>query len=333
MRANRSRQVYPISAHSGLKALFQHAYRAHRAWHMYLDLITLRLFIAVCEEGNIARAAARQAIVASAVSRRITAIESDIGTPLLIRNRRGVIPTAAGETMLRQSREVIRAMDRLQAELSDFATGVQSQVRVVASPAVLAGNLAEDIGTFLQRSRRVSVSTDERSSPEVIHAVQEGAAEIGILWSYSDLSARFNLTTYRSDHLCLAVSPHHPLAKMTEIAFEQAIDQISINIAPGGMLDTMLRREAALVSRTLVHRMEVSSLDIALRFVAAGLGTAVVPRSGALGTGKAATFVLIPLTDGWADRQYVLITRKDHAQSATCRLFIEHLRQEGAKTT
>ena len=56
----------------------------------HFDPVTLRVFIAVCEEGNIARAAEREALVASAVSKRIAAIEAEIGTPLLTRGRRGV---------------------------------------------------------------------------------------------------------------------------------------------------------------------------------------------------------------------------------------------------
>ena len=53
----------------------------------HFDPVTLRLFIAVCEERNIARAAAREALVASAVSKRIGAIEQQVGTPLLVRGR------------------------------------------------------------------------------------------------------------------------------------------------------------------------------------------------------------------------------------------------------
>ncbi|NOV24294.1 LysR family transcriptional regulator [Cupriavidus necator] len=251
----------------------------------HIDIVTLRLFIAVCEEGNIARAADREAIVASAVSRRIAAVEEDVGTALLVRGRRGIKPTAAGETMLRQAREVLRAMDRLSAELSDFGSGVRSHVRVVAAPAVIAGNLAEDLGAFLEASPSVGISTDERTSPEVVQAVREGAAEVGILWGAVDLS-NFEVEPYRRDHLCLSLRPEHALARRETVRFEEVIDQLSIVVAPGGMLDTMLRREATRLSRTLSYRMEVSSLDVAMRFVAAGLGTAVLPREGALGHSK-----------------------------------------------
>jgi len=88
------------------------------------DPASLRMFIAVCEERNIARAAEREAIVASAISKRIAALESDVGVPLLKRGRRGIEPTPAGESMLRQAREVLGLMDRMRAELSEFATGL-----------------------------------------------------------------------------------------------------------------------------------------------------------------------------------------------------------------
>ncbi len=294
-----------------------------------IDIVTLRLFIAVCEEGNIARAAEREAIVASAVSRRIAAVEDDVGTPLLIRGRRGITPTAAGETLLRQAREVIRSMDRLRAELSDFASGVHGHVRVVAAPAVLAGHLAEDLGAFLEVSPGVGLSADERSSPEVLRAVREGAAEVGVLWGATDLGD-FEVEPYRRDHLCVALRPEHPLAQRANVTFEELIDEVSIVVAPGGTLDTMLRREAARLSRTMSYRVEVSNLDVAVRFVVAGMGTAIVPKEGVLGHGQADRLVFVRLADEWAARQYVIITRRGHGQSVATRQLVVHLRSRAA---
>mgnify|MGYP001809850494 CR=1 FL=1 len=47
--------------------------------HRDFDTLTLRLFVAVCEEGSIAGAAAREALVASAVSKRMAALEAQVG--------------------------------------------------------------------------------------------------------------------------------------------------------------------------------------------------------------------------------------------------------------
>ncbi len=290
------------------------------------DPTTLRLFVAVCEERNIARAAEREAIVASAVSKRIAAIEAEVGAPLLVRGRRGIEPTAAGQALLRQARDVLSTMARMHAELSDFATGAQGSVRVVAAPSVLAEQLADDIGVFLKLHPKVRVSLDERVSPEIVRNVREGSAELGVLWDLSDLSGLASMS-YRRDRLCLAAPLGHPLAKRKRISFAEALPHVSVAVAPGGMMDRLLQREAARLGKTLVHRVQVSGMDAAARIVAAGLGPAILPRQAVEMHAASQRLALVPLTDAWAERQFVVCLRPEGGVSATTRLLAEALRQ------
>ena len=293
------------------------------------DPVTLRLFVAVCEERNIARAADREAIAASAVSKRIAAIEAEIGAPLLVRGRRGIEPTAAGQALLRQAREVLGTMARMHAELSDFATGAQGSVRVLASPSVLAEHLAEDIGAFLKRHPLVRVSLDERVSQEVIKGVQEGAADLGVLWDRSDRGSLAGVP-YRSDRLCLATPLGHPLARRKRVAFADALPHVNVSAAPGGMMDRLLEREAARLGQPLVKRIQVSSMDAAARIVAAGLGPAILPREAVQDHAASQGLALVPLTDDWAQRQFVICLRADGSASAATRLLVEALRAAAA---
>lgn len=288
------------------------------------DPVTLRLFVAVCEERNIARAADREAIVASAVSKRIAAVEAEIGAPLLVRGRRGIEPTAAGQTLLRQAREVLGTMARMHAELSEFASGVQGSVRVVASPSVLAERLPEDIGSFLARYQAVRVSLDEQISTELVRSVREGAADLGVSWDQID-SHGLNARPYRADHLCVALPPGHRLARRRQIRFDETLDEPSVGVASGGLMDVMLRREAAKLQREPVHRITVSSLDAACRIVAAGLGIAVLPREAAALHAQVSQLVLVPLADPWARRDFVVLSRAESGLSASARLLLEHL--------
>lgn len=288
------------------------------------DPVTLRLFVAVCEEGNIARAAAREALVASAVSKRIAAVEAQIGAPLLVRGRRGIEPTAAGQVLLRQARQVLSVMARMHAELSEFATGVQGSVRVVAAPSVLAERLADDIGSFLSAHPAVRVSLDERTSPEIVRAVREGTADMGVLWDATELSG-LAATRYRSDHLCLVMAAGHRWARRRRIAFADALDELTVSVAPGGMMDVMLRREAARLGRTPAWRIQVSGMDAAARIVAAGLGPSILPREAVEGHAVAQALVLVPLSDAWAERHFRVITRADGSATATARQLVQHL--------
>ncbi|WP_459573916.1 LysR family transcriptional regulator, partial [Cupriavidus sp. 8B] len=77
----------------------------------HFDPITLKLFIAVCEEGSIARASQRESIVPSAVCKRLAALEEDLRVTLLARGKHGMKPTAAGTAFVRQARDVLSRME------------------------------------------------------------------------------------------------------------------------------------------------------------------------------------------------------------------------------
>lgn len=295
-----------------------------------IDPVTLRLFVAVCEERNIARAAAREAIVASAVSKRIGALEQDIGAPLLVRGRRGIVPTAAGEVLLRQARDLLGSLERMHAELSEFASGVQGSVRVMASVSALAEQLPDDIGSFLARYQSVRVSLDERMSPDIVRGVREGAADLGVLWDLADLQG-LRAMPYRSDHLCVAVHGSHALARRKAIRFEDTLSHPFVGVARDGLMDTLLRRQAALLGRLPTYRIQVSSLDAACRIVAARLGLAILPFEATAPQAGAAGLTMVRLLDPWALRRFVICSRPDTVLSATARLLLEHLAAQAGR--
>ena len=94
-----------------------------------IDLTSLQLFVAVCELGSIGRAAEREFIAASAISKRLSDLEATLGTTLLYRHARGVDLTPAGESLLHHARSVLYSLEKMQGELSEYADGVRGHVR------------------------------------------------------------------------------------------------------------------------------------------------------------------------------------------------------------
>lgn len=271
-----------------------------------------------------ARAAEREAMVASALSKRMAALEAEVGVPLLLRRRRGVEPTAAGHTLLAAARELLAGLQRVRADLGGFAQGVQGSVRVLASPSVLAEQLPEDIARFLALHPALRVSLDERPSADIVRGVDEGAADLGVLWDQADLRG-LHTEPYRGDHLCLAMAPGHALARRQALFFHETLDEVSVGVVTAGQMDRLLQRQAALAGRTLTHRIQVSSLDAACRIVAAGLGVAVLPREATVPHAGAGRLALVPLLDAWASRQFVIVSRTGTMASAAARLLAAHL--------
>jgi DNA-binding transcriptional LysR family regulator len=79
---------------------------------------------------------------------------------------------------------------------------------------------------------------------------------------------------------------------------EDLPDDVVRDLRPGAPM----ARQAALLGRTVVHRMQVSSVDACLRIVAAGLGLAIVPAGTAAVQVGASRLVMRPLDEPWAAR-------------------------------
>jgi DNA-binding transcriptional LysR family regulator len=122
----------------------------------------------------------------------------------------------------------------------------------------------------------------------------------------------------------------HPLAARRRIAFAEALPQVSVCAAHGGMMDRLLQREAARLGQQVVYRIMVSGMDAAARIVAAGLGPAILPREAVQMHAVSRRLALVPLTDRWAERRFVICLRADGSVSATARLLAEAL-QRAAK--
>jgi DNA-binding transcriptional LysR family regulator len=293
------------------------------------DPISLRLFIAVCEERNIANAAKREAIVPSAVSKRISQMEQEAGVQLLERGRRGVTVTAAGEALCRYARESLQLLDRMQAELGAFADGVQGHVRVFASKSAVAQVLPEDISLFAKRYRDVRVSLEEREIWEVVRGVEEGRADIGVCWDAVDLRG-LKTFPYHRDHLAVVVHPDHPLAKRTSVSFEDTIDFEHVDIVARSIMQTMQRSVAAAAGKQMRYRIQVSTVDAAYRIVAAQLAVAIIPQEEASTIQQTLGLKVIPLSNDWARRQFVVAVR-DKGLSRPAQLLLDSLKESASE--
>jgi DNA-binding transcriptional LysR family regulator len=287
------------------------------------DPVSLRLFIAVCEERNIASAAKREAIVPSAVSKRISQMEREAGVALLERGRRGVTVTAAGEVLWRYARESLQLLDRMQAELGAFADGVQGHVRVFASKSAVAQVLPEDVSLFAKRYRDVRVSLEEREIWEVVRGVEEGRADIGVCWDAVDLSG-LKTFPYHRDRLAVVVHPGHPLAAHAQISFVDTIDFEHVDIVARSIMQSRQRSAAAAAGKQMRYRIQVSTVDAAYRVVAAQLALAIVPQEEAAAAEQTLGLKVVPLSDDWAQRQFVIAVR-DKGLSLPAQLLLQSL--------
>lgn len=290
------------------------------------NLTSLQLFVAVCETGSIGRAAAREFIAPSAVSKRIADLEADMGVALLQRHSRGVIPTAAGEGVLHHARSILLEIERLQTDISEYEAGVRGHVRIHANPSCILQFLPEDLGSFAVQYPNIKLDLQERLSMEIINSVQEGVVDLGICYSGLHIPASLQTYDYHRDHLVLAMPKHHPLAGHERIAFAETLDYDFVGLHSATSVGLLMRQAAASAGRSLRQRIQVSGLDTMCRMIDNGLGIGIIPNRAFAWMRHMGNLTAVPLVDVWAARQSRIIARDFDALPSTTKLLVEHLK-------
>lgn len=296
-----------------------------------IDPKTLRLFVAVCDHENIARAAEQEHIEPSAISKRIAQLETDLGTPLLVRARRGVQPTPAGLALLEHARNVLFTLGRIATDVAAFGSGVKGHVRIVATASAIAESLLDDLASFMRRheNRNIQFDIEERFSRDLVRQIREGSASLGVCWDSIALDG-IEHRPYRRDRLALAVHPDHPLAKRKALRFEQTLAHEHVGLPPSTAVHTMLQRAAAKAGHALIYRVIVSNFDAAFRVVAANLGISVVPVEVGAPLAARNGIKIIPLSDSWAQRRFIVCFRTFDGLQAPAQRLVEHLAERAA---
>ncbi len=176
---------------------------------MHLDPTSLRLFISVIEEKTIAAAAEREHIAAAAVSKRMSELEEQLKTQLLVRTNKGIQPTNAGMALAAMARRALRELDDVAVSMREYASGARGFIRVFANISALTQFLPGDIRSFAAAYPNIQLQLEEKISPVILKAVHENAADVGI-FSGMPPSRDVEVLPYRRDTLALIAPAHHP---------------------------------------------------------------------------------------------------------------------------
>ena len=141
-----------------------------------MELRQLRYFAAVAETGNISQAAKAIFLTQPALSRQIKALEDEIGQCLLERRAHSIHLTPAGETLLREARELFQNVDHLLERVR--AAGQSVHLRVGYSPSFATGILSTAVGNFTQAHDGAQVELFDLSTKELLTGLESKKLDI-----------------------------------------------------------------------------------------------------------------------------------------------------------
>jgi DNA-binding transcriptional LysR family regulator len=175
-----------------------------------MELNTLRVFLAVANEGSFSRAATRLGRTQPAVSLALQRLETELGERLLDRSAREVVLTDAGKAVL----DYARRFDSLESELTN---AIQELRDHSAGTLTIGANESSSLYLLrhIERYRilfpKVSVRIRRSMSSTIPDEIINGNLELGVI-SYQPSDERLHSTVIYADSLVFVVSPKHRLA-------------------------------------------------------------------------------------------------------------------------
>ena len=271
-----------------------------------MELRHLRYFVAVAEELNFTRAAARLHIGQPPLSMQIRDLEGEMGVRLFERTQRRVALTPAGQCLLEHAYRILGGVREAVEAAQRAARGELGELRVGFTSSLPFTDLLPDaLHAYRRRFPAVRLQLSEMFTPEQFGALARGELDVGFVRLQGGRAPDgIALREIARNPLRLVVNASHRLARAAAVSFAELRDEDFIGFPAdvGTDLPAVLRglcRQAGFEPR-IVQTAREATTQIGL--VGAGLGVAVLPAP--LETVRMARVRYLPIID--ADAQFRL---------------------------
>ena len=195
-----------------------------------MNLRFLRTFVAIVDNGGLARAAARLNLTQSAASRQIQALEGELGLRLFARIGRGMRLTSEGEDLLERSRRVLSDVAGLGERASALKSGEVGVLRVGATPQTIETLLAEFLPRYRKRHIGVEIHLVEDGGARLPGRLERGDIDVAIMPAGDD---RFRGRPLYPMHLLAVLPQRHSLSRRASLDVTELADEVLLRLTPG----------------------------------------------------------------------------------------------------
>jgi LysR family hydrogen peroxide-inducible transcriptional activator len=242
-----------------------------------MEIHQLRYFVAVADEGNFSRAAAKVRVAQPSLSQQIRKLEAEIGQPLFDRLPRSVVLTEAGRSFIEYARQILASIGDARRCVDELKETVTGKLAVGAIPTIAPYVLPELVVKFQKDYPEVALELVEDVTDGITRRIDAGELDVALA-STCKPSPTLRRQSLGNEPLLALIPEGDPLATKTLVELEDLKSK-----------RFLLLHEMHCLSQQVHHLLETRRLrpEIALagsqlttiaRMVAAGIGVSIVPQ-------------------------------------------------------
>ena len=247
-----------------------------------LHLGRLKVLSEVLGRGSFSAAAEALSYTQSAVSQAVARLEAELGATLVVRDRRGVRPTAAGATLAEHAEAIFAQVEAAEADLAAVLGVRGGRLRVASFPSAGATLMPLAVATFRRRHPEVSLTLAEGEPEEIAPRLRAGEFDLALLFEFPGVRERAGVglrsVVLLEDPMHVALPAAHALAVKPELTLADLRDEDWVQTSASSPCARHVVRSCLAAGYEPNATFESDDYETVQGLVAAGVGVALIPR-------------------------------------------------------
>ena len=243
-----------------------------------MTIIQLQYLIEVANCGSFSAASEHCFVTQPSLSMQIKALEEELGVVLLDRSKKPVIPTEAGNIVIAQAQETLKAYNTIRESVAELKGETSGKIRLGVIPTIAPYLLHKFIPDFVKQYPRVELEIREMVTADIIEALKRDKIDAALVASGTCGDGILERDLF-SDTFYAYVSPSNPLFERSNIRIEDIDMKDLILLSPGNcMRDQILELCQARRNVPSNYYFESGSLDTLMRIVDCTSSLTIIPE-------------------------------------------------------
>ena len=243
-----------------------------------MTIIQLEYLLAVANCGSFSQAAEHCFVTQPSLSMQVKSLEEELGVVLLDRTKKPVVPTEAGEVVLEQIRETLRAFNFIREAVQELKGETAGKLRLGVIPTIAPYLMHRFMPTFVKEYPKVELEISEMKTADIVEALKKDRLDAALV-AGGTCGEGIQEHDLFNDRFWLYVSPENPLYERSNIRIED-IDLKDLVILSAGncMRDQIIELCQAKRQMPSHFSFESGSLETLMRIVDCTQSLTIIPE-------------------------------------------------------
>lgn len=242
-----------------------------------MDSNALKAFLTIVDQGSFSEAAEQLHLTQPAISKRLAALENQLGTPLIDRSNRQIRLTDSGSRLLPHARKILDEIHNARIALSPNSGQIEGELQIIASHHIGLHHLPKWLRRFKREYPQVTINLQFMESDAAYEQMRKRNAELAFVTLSDSMLPSFNVFAQWPDPMAFVVGPNHPLATLPNAKLADLAKHPALLPDTSTSTYRVVSRLFLEANLPLQPQMPTNYLETLKMMTSVGLGWSVLP--------------------------------------------------------